>query len=461
MSLNFQKCVEKEGCFYINSDLTLQANGVLNKPIIKEFFNNFTANKYKVDFDLISDLEFKIGDAKKPILSENNYVINVESNGIYAVAKNAKFLVKAFMSLLGYIKFDDNGNFYIPNVTIYNNLSGVLSAHYCLFYDTKLYEFERFTRFIGALGYTHLIIEFWGSYRYKTLPELGWKNAYGYDDIKPIINIANDLGVEVCPMFNHWGHASQCRVMHGKHVVLNQNPALYYLFDESGWCYNYKSKKVKELLKNVRDELIELCGDGEYFHIGCDEAYGFNYTEEEINGVTNFINEINADLQRKGRKTIMWGDMLLSKASFNSDNVYCTCAPTKEKAIDIINALDKSIIIADWQYHAKNFPVESCKFLLNYGFNVIVCPWDRGVEEVKSCIKTAKEENLTGVMHTTWHTLTSGMPYVYYTADSYLNDCGTYRNAVLKTASILRKVYLTNGDYEKSGFAPYDIGVNV
>ena len=454
------KKTEKENGFYINNDLVFNANLALNNCNIKEFFNSFTHTKFNVNFANVSDCIFSVGNANKPILNGNNYVINVTESGIYAVASNPKWLIRAFIKTLTLITHTDSGCLYIPVGEVKNDCKGILSVHYCLFYDNKLYELERFIKFISAVGYTHLFLEFWGSYKYKCLPELGFKNAFTYNDIKPLINVANNLGVEVCPQFNHWGHASQCRIMHGKHVVLNQNPALYYLFDDSGWCYNVNNAEVKKLLYKARRELIDLCGDAEYFHIGCDEAYGFNYDSNEILNVTSFINEITADLKSLNRKTVMWGDMLLSSASYTDGNAYCVGAPTTEKATEIISNLDKNIIIADWQYHAKTYPVLTSKTLLDAGFNVIICPWDRGFNEMKSCVQTAKNYNLLGVMHTTWHTLTSGMPYVYFTANEYVTGGSVWRDGILKTASILRKAYNAGGDYEKSGFAPYEIGVS-
>ena len=65
-------------------------------------------------------------------------------------------------------------------------------------------------------------------------------------------------------------------------------------------------------------------------------------------------------------------------------------------------------------------------------------------------------------MHTTWHTLTSGMPHVVRTACLSLseNADGGYVKYATGTAEILRKAFDSCGDYEKSGWSPYEIGVN-
>ena len=446
--------------YVISNKTTAFSHKAINCEALLNLYSNYTFKTSTLQIQQVDGLVFKVGNATEIPLLNNDFVLNVEKGGIYLTASNEVTLKKGFIYLLNLIKFD-NEVLYIPTGSYsFNPEFKTLMAHYCLFYDTKLYEFERFVKFIGALGYTHLILEFWGSYAYTCLSELGWKNAYTYSQIKPIINTANDLGIEVIPMFNHWGHATQSRFMHGKHVVLNQNPSLYYLFDDGGWRFNYKYHKVKTLLKSVRDELIALCGKGSYFHIGCDEAYGFDYSSEEINSLCNFVNETAKDLSLQGRKTIIWGDMLLCKDdAYNESNSYCVSAPNKEKQTAMINGIDKSIIIADWQYHAKNYPVETAISLKDAGFTVIICPWDRGTLETDACIETAKKHNLFGVMHTTWHTLTSGMPHVLRTAELVSGKPKqSWHYYGIKTASILRKAYPTS-DYETAGFSPIDVGV--
>lgn len=134
----------------------------------------------------------------------------------------------------------------------------------------------------GTLKYTHIVLEFWGMYKYDCLKELSWEQAFSKEEIRPLIQTANDLGMEIILMINHWGHASQCRQMYGKHTVLSQNPKLQYLFSDDGWRWNINTPKTKELLRKIRSELIELCGNGEYFMIGCDEADGFGFSESDL-----------------------------------------------------------------------------------------------------------------------------------------------------------------------------------
>ena len=60
------------------------------------------------------------------------------------------------------------------------------------------------------------------------------------------------------------------------------------------------------------------------------------------------------DLARDGRTAILWADMFLPKTLKNeTGNAYTAACPSKEKAAYMLSRLDKSVILADWQYDAR------------------------------------------------------------------------------------------------------------
>lgn len=257
-------------------------------------------------------------------------------------------------------------------------------------------------------------------------------------------------------MFNHWGHASAGRVMHGKHVVLDQNPALQTYFSDDGWCWDIRKPKVKELLYKIRNELCDLCGSGGYFHIGCDEAYNFELTKENMDLLCDYINGINEEMRLQNRRVIVWGDMFLYRHShYNPNNKYTCNAPTAESEQYMLGRLSRALIIADWQYDAKQSPVETASVFAQAGFDCLLCPWDRGADQMNSIISTVKEQKLMGVLHTTWHTLSKGTPYVTHAAVGSFEgiDACVPRRILTNTAALLRKVLPADGDYEKSGWS--------
>lgn len=465
MLFDNQKPLEKVNFFTLKGEVKAHCNSALNTSILKEFWYTHSFNASTISFIQVDSLTFSIGTPSSANLSSNEFVLSVQKDGIFATAKDEKALIRAYVTLLDKMKMNDEGEVVIPLGEYSENCQiSTRMAHYCVFPDTKIWEVEKFIRLCGAVKYTHIIIEFWGMLQYQSLKELSWKHAFSKEQLKPIINLANNLGMEVIPMFNHWGHATQSRVMHGKHVALDSNLALQYLFSDDGWCWDIKKQTVKNLLKKIRNELIELCGAGSYFHIGCDEAYGFEFTHQNVTAFVEFINEISADLNKQGRRAIMWGDMLLcNHPEVYTENRYTVNAPNKEVEKYMLENISKDVIIADWQYDAKNYPIQTSLLLSDAGFDVIVCPWDRGFMQSDACIETVKKHNLYGIMHTTWHTLSSGMLYVVRTAMCCYDSNASklpYSKIAITSASALRKAYFVDGDYEKSGWAKYEIGTN-
>lgn len=465
MIFQVQNLERTEGNFLFSGCIHAVAHPCLNKPIFIEFWKNFT---YGFSDLIISETEkyiFSIGNAKECPLDGNAYSISIEKSGLCVCAESEKSLIQGFMTLLDRLQAVDRGEETVieakccqikERASIQNRM-----VHFCIFPETELWELQRFIRFCGALKYTHVVLEFWGMLKFDCMKELSWSHGFTKEQIKPLIQEANDLGLEIIPMFNHWGHASAGRVMHGKHVVLDQNPALQTYFSEDGWCWDISKAKVKVLLRQIRSELIELCGEGSYFHIGCDEAYHFDFTEENKKMLLDFINDISNELNALDRRTIVWGDMFLFRHShYNFQNRYTCNAPSPEIERYFLNGLSKQIVIADWQYNAPKALIETASVFKKAGFDCLVCPWDVGKPHLNAALSTVKQEELMGFMHTTWHTLSSGMPYVVqiaadgfaYTEDDRGEDLRT------KSAALLRKVMPIGGDYSKAGWSKYQIG---
>ena len=63
-----------------------------------------------------------------------------------------------------------------------------------------------------------------------------------------------------------------------------------------------------------------------------------------------------------------------------------------------------------------------------------------------------------GVLHTTWHTLSAGMPFVTLVAmGSFENDNLDLMPIRTVTAALLRKVMPIKGDYTKAGWSKFQV----
>ena len=469
MFFDVQNLKKLTGRYPVEGKIRAVAHASLCKPVFAEYWNNFSYGLSEIELLPTDSFTFCIGQAPVLPLDGESYRVSITESGVSLAACSEKSLICGFMTLIDRLlmeRVNGESRLFLDACT-YGETAFIARrmAHFCVFPETELWEIRRFVRLCAFLRYTHLVIEFWGTFRYECLDALSWERAFSADDLREIFAEAQDLGLELVPMFNHYGHASSGRVMHGKHVVLDRSPQYAYLFDETGWAWNIGLPETIDLQKKMRQELTELCGAGSFFHIGCDEIYGFDYSERAMEEICTHINAVAQSLAENGRKPILWADMFLPRTLKNqTGNTYTAACPSENASSFMLSKLDKNVLLADWQYDACRFPVETSLYLKEKGFSVLLCPWDRGMNRTNACLETAKIHGLDGILHTTWHTLSSGMPYVAKTARGCFLPAGAKdvrdENPALhfnKTAEILRKVYPCGGDYRKSGWSKKEI----
>ncbi len=417
------KRVKEEAREYVFSEkivLTVGRSDITDEGIrfFRELYKNFTCGVGRLTVCLTEHVGTAFLSTKKrePVKEKTNaeYSIKITDDGVSFNYSDSRAFAHAFSTMLSLIEARGSGNnlfFTLPICEIEDEPTVAWrGVHFCVFPETRYFMIRKFIRFASFLKYTHIVIEFWGMYKFKCCKEMARKNAFSARQVKALVKEANALGVEVVPMLNCLGHAAMQRAVYGKHVALDQNPRLAPLFEPDGWTWNLRNPNTVKLLREMRRELIDVCGEGRYFHIGCDEAfpYGssrlFNGTDK-TDVLIDFINSVAEEMKKEGRRVIMWGDQLLYPheewAPFPSNIAY---AESEEIADKLIRGLDKSIILADWEYYATEKQMSSSKFLSENGFDVIIAPFDVP-ESTKTCIENAVEYNYTGILQTTWHIL--------------------------------------------------------
>ncbi len=390
--------------FILEKTPTIHLPSKCKNAAIEELLSNYTySNAWNIQYDS-SEYRITLGNSEEAEIASSEYIVSVTNNGVYVAGKDYSSTMRGFVSMLEKIRFNEkNEEFYIENGVDYGNpMLKFRCVHLCIFPETSLDFLRKCVRSCAIVKYSHIILEFWGMLRYDCMQELSWPFAFSKDEIRAVVGEANALGVEIIPMFNHLGHASACRELGGKHVVLDQNPKYEYLFKSYGWVWDIKKEAVREILSKIREELIDVCGEGKYFHIGCDESYISGSGREEAAETADYINEIAKDLKNKGRRCIMWGDMLFSQEEFPEYEGNSTIAAAEL----MIKKLDKSILIADWQYAIHSETWKTSKNFKEHGFDVVCCPFQLE-DNIHEAINTAKEYELFGIIHTTWDTLCS------------------------------------------------------
>ncbi len=445
--------------FKFSGNVTAYADKKMLNSTVTALWNSFCMTEASLTLKEGESFIFVVGEVNIPKIPDGSeYALEVSEAGVAVVGKDFGGLMRGYCSLL--MKIEPCGKFFCVkevkeagNYVIKNRM-----IHICVFPENDLYFIKKLIRLAGICQYTHIVIEFWGMLKYDCLKELSWENAFTKDEVKELLTLVREMGMEPIPMFNQLGHATASRLKYGKHVVLDQNPRLYDLFTPDGWAWNICSDKVDRLLKDIRYELCQLFGKGEYFHIGCDEAYYYSRNKELNGKLPEFLNRLTTQVEEEGRRPMLWMDMMLNASKYGK-GFYASSSFGCENAM--IEALAKSSVMVDWQYNINTVPIPSTVDLASCGFDVMGAPWYEPAN-YKAHVQTVAENNLFGVMLTTWHTLKEYMPSILGCAKEMGANSFTwsqYSELREETSTLLRRVSLEGNSYSDSGWSKTQIQI--
>ena len=218
-------------------------------------------------------------------------------------------------------------------------------------------------------------------------------------------------------------------------LLSHQNAELLQYKVDSTLFYNYQTLnpqngKVYTILYDLIDEVDSLI-DPHAIHIGHDEVLGFKKEHVEEYGpilppklFLLSVRRLHNYLSKKNIETQMWGDMLLHQQDFPNTHPTGVNAPDSYRGI--IDSIPTTITITDWHYldykwRIKKGPIqfEPTKRFLEKGHKVFCATykWDYFNVEYARFVSEQSNENLEGMIATTWHELLNGS--VYKKHDSY------------------------------------------
>ena len=436
----------------LGQKITAVADAKMNSDISKKLWSSFSLNRSQIEFTNGEENTFQIGNTPLPALCENEeYAICIDENGCAISARDFGSLMRGFFALLFKIDCQTDTLKIDKQSEKSDYILKKRMIHICVAPEHDLYYIKKLVRLIALCQYTHIVIEFWGMLKFDCLKELSWPFAFSKEEVKELIREVRDLGMEPIPTLNMFGHATGSRISSGKHVVLDQNPSLQHLFTPDGWAWDITSNEVFSLLTNVRSELYDLFGEGEFFHIGCDEAYYYTQCDELRSHLPDYLNKLTNAVVNEGRRPMLWMDMILERDSL-PNNYYAF--GIKGESEKIISSLAKESVMVDWQYYATTVPYLSSESLKSTGFDIIVAPWFDS-KNYNAAIGTVKELDLFAVMLTTWHTIAKdgvnilGMAHSLGAKTFYWSRFAEIR---AEMATLFRRVSFEGNDYESSGW---------
>ncbi len=401
--------------------------------------------------------------------ASDDYTLRVDESGAAVAANTADGLFRGFLTLVQLIESEclseGRERFLVNSAEIRDAPAvGMRAVHLCVFPESDPTLLERAVHMAGFLKMTHVVLEFWGTYGYKTLPELAWRGkTFPAAEARALVDLAHGYRMEVIPMINHFGHASASRSIAGRHVVLNANPRLAKLFEPDGWTWCLSNPDTYKLLADMREEMLELCGPGSYFHLGFDEAYSFatcrlckKRVPHEL--LAEYVNRLTEDLSACGRRPILWHDEFIDADEFAGKIKSPVVANGGRRGTaPALGLLDRRVVIADWQYGYRNVENATSRYFMDEGFDVLLSPWD-DLENVRSLSENAKTTGAMGVLCTTWHHLPDFLPRFPAVADMlWKRDVSLTETPWTESAAILRTLYDAAGDFDRSGWSPHEV----
>ena len=443
---------------HLNPVSTIVADPRMCNESVKKLWRSFLLGKGDLILQPGKENTFRLGNTPLPVLTDGKeYALAVDEKGVAIVGRDYGGLMRGFMSLLMKIEYKKN-NYSIQAVAEESNYRiANRFIHICVFPENDLYFITKLVRLAALCQYTHIVIEFWGMLQYDCLKELAWPQAFTKTQVRELIREARELGIEPVPMFNQLGHATASRNCYGKHVVLDQNPALQHLFTPDGWACNIADPEVLELLKQVRAELYELFGNCEFMHIGCDEAYYITKDPILRAQLPQYLAKLTAQVEEEGRRPMLWMDMLLEADRFQA----CYSSGKADEVAAIRNATAPSSVFVDWQYGCTEVPIPSLQSLAGCGHDCIGAPWEHP-GNYSAHIETIAQNNMYGIMLTTWHTLKNRMPSIpdcakQMGASSFVWSSNSGAPEI--TATVLRRISFEGNTYEDSGWSKQQIEI--
>lgn len=451
--------------FPLSENMTALADPAINTETVRNLWHGFGFTELSLSLSSGEKNTFVIGDAAAPTLPDGKeYAISVTERGAAVRGFSAQGLLRGFFDLIMQIApdYERGGALSIP--VMEKTDSFTLSRrmiHICLFAETPRLQVKKLVRLAGVLQYTHVVLEFWGTYKYKCFPEMGWDGAYTDDEVRALLREIRELGMEPIPMINHLGHAAGARLSGGKHVVLDQNPRLHRLFMPDGWSWNIFNPEVTELLRKMRAELYELFGEGEYFHAGLDEAYMFANDPKLRAVLPEYLAEVTKEVAAEGRRPMLWMDMFLPKESKTPHLCHCT----EEETFAFLSMISPKTVLVDWHYYTTEAPLETSKYLSERcDFDIVTAPW-HDVKNIDACVDTSVDLGLHGFMMTTWHSMFKHTPSILHAArrmGAAKTDWSDFASRHSETAPLLRKLSFEGpSSYEEAGWVSREIFDNV
>lgn len=264
----------------------------------------------------------------------------------------------------------------------------------------------RIVDYAASLGYNALVLYGEGALEYRSHPECGAEFSMSQRDYSALASRCLSLGMELIPVIPVLGHTRFILENPEYQGMCEQAKARRFIMDIPGNDICVSSAEALSLLEDLIAEYCRLPGGG-HVHVGGDESFNFATCPECREAVgrkgrgpllAEHFNKVNRIVKKHGRKTMIWGDMLL---------YYPGC----------VGNLDKDIVICDWFYKPVEHDYEisiynwretpSLRMFKEAGLETVICPrshldfWS-DARNISSLVGRGEANGAKGFLNTVW-----------------------------------------------------------
>ena len=207
---------------------------------------------------------------------------------------------------------------------------------------------------------------------------------------KELSDYAKQYYIELIPNFQSLGHAEK--------VLLSPK---FRNIAESNTMYALTKPETVEFMRDIYTEMIPAF-DSEFFHVNCDETFdiGRGPSAEKVKELgagrvyADYMNQLSDILREKGKRMMMWGDIVLQHP-------------------EVLDILPKDAVMMTWEYSDYDSYNKWIDPFVAKGFDFIVCPgvlnssrtspdYKMAIPNIRKFIKEGVAKGAMGVLNTVW-----------------------------------------------------------
>lgn len=276
---------------------------------------------------------------------------------------------------------------------------GAIRAVHIIPNKLSLEDFKRLVDVAKTAGFCSIVVGIRSGLDIESISVESHVKTLDKSTLQAFKKYASQVGIDLIPEIKLLTHQEQFLKQLMPHGMYNLT------------TYNPNDKKIKELVKKVVLELIEIL-DPPAFHIGHDEVSGstpysrkkYLRNGEEMLPAKEYLDSVlflNQIISEKDIDVWMWGDMLISAdeaPKMRSKHFHGGFAGYGKPLRDLI---PKNIIILDWHYKDKTNDFFSVKLFVDSGLRVLGATYNN-VANTHNFTKSAKTLGASGMISTNW-----------------------------------------------------------